>query len=742
MNAYYKLYVKSIFRLALSIVIKSSITADRMNMRLQALGKKVDRDNPYSWKYYMNLAGEYHATNAKMRIVSLDTQETIDFTVDNLRVHRATRREYTFGSRYYKDLVAKYPDDEILIGGIISPINKQMAIESKDHNILSYDKALVEPAEQDLIPALQRYFDLLFVRWHNMDYNLFERYYYPLILSGLATKIVPEILNIRKAAARTDQAHSYHLRQYLMSFSPVGLEFDYLSQKQKLYFRRNIQYLNRNLGRQEISDELTQKVLTDRGFSLAKYDIEHRYIDMPNKVLDPEIRLIRTSINGIEAASGSDSKTVAELLDLELPLARDNPLRWDQTLTETTWNMQNSLWNKLPTKVLESNVVDLTDASPYTITDSLLNHWIYLSHFNYYRAVISFTNPANGDVYRLSVKNAFIFYLYAFNKANNITLNKLPVISANRVRRIPAATWKELRGLSQPKKVPDYYIDKIIDDQVDIVPIISTETFREVCVDINKVMLAHREMRLYNQDFIAEGQLHTVIDRCYMDIRIDLGNTVNYDDWLIDQAIDTTAMGRLEYGLIAAEIFKTATGGDLGNTSTTRQIHAAMIRIMQHLGPYSVQYIAQINDSPIKVVDGKFPILTIPRQELSSHTFIEAEFSTILDMNAHETTAHSFKMPVPQITMESHTEKAALFIPVDARIVLKGITTKLVTAEVVLPQIAMLEKEVVDLSTLSWQGISGYNAIPSAPIASLITDGNLVGYEQLTPSRRQAMLSL
>ena len=741
MNAYYKLYVKSVFRLALSIVIKSSITADRMNARLASLGWAVDYDDPFTWKYYMNLAGEYHASNTLMQVVSLDTQETIDFTVENLTVHRATRREYTFGSRYYKDLVAKYPDQEILIGGIINPIDKTTAIESKDHNILSYDKSLVEPVEQNLMVELQRYIDLLFVRWHNSDYNLFDPYYYPLMLSGLATKFVPEILNIRKAAARTDQAHSYHLRQYLMSFSPVGLEFDYLTQKQKLYFRRNIKYLNLNLGRQEITDELTQHVLTDRGFSLAKYDYEHNYTDLVAN-LDPEIKLQRITLNGIDAASGSDTKTVSELLDLELPLARDNPLRWDESLKDVTWNMQNSLWNKLPTKVLESNVVDLTDAEPFTLTEILLNHWIYLSHYDYFKSVIAFTNPANGDVYRLSVKNAFIFYLYAYNKANDITLEKLPVISANRVRRIPKPSWQELRDLAPPKKVPDYYIDKIFDDQATIVPYISTEAFRAACVEIHQIMLAHRRMRYFNQDFIAEGYLHTVVDRNYMDIRIDLGETVFYENWIKDQAIDTSAMGRLEYGLIAAEIFKVATGGDLGNTTTTRQVHAAMCRIMRELLPYSVQLIPQINDSPIKVVDGKFPILTIPRQTYYSHTFVELVLPEIIDVRAREYTVHEMKVPIPCVRMHSHVEKAALFVPVDARITLKSITTKLIPAEVVLPQMTLLEPDVIDLSTLEQVGTAGYNAIAGKDLGDLITDGNLSGYELLTPSRRQSMLNL
>jgi hypothetical protein len=700
----------------------------------------VNPDDPASWKYYRNLAGLYHTADTMMTVTSLDTREIIDFTIENLKVHRATRREYKFGSDYYKALLKRYPDQSILIGGIIGPIDTATAIASKDHNILSYDTALVESNEQQLIPSIQRYIDLMFVRWHNADYNLFEPFYYTMMLAGLAGQLVPEILNLRKLATKTDQAHSYHIRQYLMSFSPVGREFDFLTQKQKLYLYRNIRYLNLNIGRQEILDELTQKILTDRGFSLAKYMIEHNYGKMPIDALDPEIRLNRITVNGIEPAFGSNSKTVAEMLDMELPLARDNPLHWEEALADTTWKMTNSLWNKLPTKVLESNVVDLTDAEPFTLTEVLLNHWIYLSHFNYFKSVITFTNPANGDKYNLSVKDAFIFYLYAYNASNAIKLKKVPTISANRVRRIPPATWNELRGMADKKKVPDYYVDKIIDDQVPIIPYISTEAFREACVDIHKIMLAHREMRFYNGDYIAEGQLHTIIDRCYMDIRIDLGENAYYQDWLDEKGIDTSAMGRLEYSLIAAEIFKTATGGDLGNQTTTRQVHAAMIRIMRTLSPYSVQFIAQINDSPIKIIDGKFPTLTIPHMKSYSHIDVELVIPVIQDMNAREHTYHHVPVPVPLMGVRITEEKARMFVPVEALIKVKATTTKYMPTEIAAPKVFLRDPEVVDISTLEWDGVVGYEAIPPKDLSEMFTDNQLSGYEQLTESRRQSLL--
>lgn len=741
MNAYYRLYIKSIIKLTATLVIKSAYTAKSMNDKLMALGQAVDIDNPRSWKYYLNLAGQYHPTQTVMQVTSLDTLETIDFTQANLLIHRATRKEYTYGTRYYSDLVAAYPDQLMLIDGIINPISVDTAISAADHNILSYDKSLVEPNEQHLIPSLQKYIDLYFAQYYNSDYTLFDPYYHVGFLAILYSKIPVEILLLRKAACKTDQAHSYHIRQYLLSNSEIGQEFDLMTKKQKLFFYRNLLYLNRNIGRTETFDLLTQKVLTDRGFGLAGYRLGHDYEHLVRDLV-PEVQVDRDTLNGIPPAQGSNKKTVGEVLDMELPLARDNYIVRDDTETHTNNVMQHSLFNNLKTKVLESNVVDRTDSEPFTLTEVLLNHWIYLSHYDRYKSVVAFTNPANGEAYKLSVKNAFIFYLYAFNRSLGVELKKVPVISANRVRRIPLPTKDELMSATDRKKVPEYYIDYILDTQVNIGTYVSIASFREMCQEVQRVMLSHREMRHFNPDYIAEGQLHTIIDRCYQDIRIDLAEEMDYDIWLDTMGIDIKSMGRLEYELIAAEIFKVATGGDLGNTSRLRDIHAAMLRIMGALSSYSIQYIAQINDSPIKIIDGKFPKLTIPQELTEQVTMIENPIPEILDMDAYETERFSVPVNVVKVDMSVRSEAIRQKIPVDVGIRLIGTGTTPHPIEVQVPQVTLRRPEVVDISVLVQDGIAGYLPIPKVDIEDYVDSDVLFGYDSLTEARLRNFLPL
>ena len=742
MNAYYRLYIKSILKFVATLVIKSSYTADTMNQKLLATNQVVNADDPYSWKYYLNNAGLYHVTNLLMQITSLDDGTIIDFTQANLAIHSATRKQYTYGNRYYTELVAAYPDQQMLINGIINPIDIETAIEADDHTILKYDTTLVEASEQQLIPDIQRYVTWAYKRWDNSDYALFEPFYYPAFLGILYTRLPMEVILSRKRVCKTDQAHSYHLRQYISSFNQdVGNEFDLMTLKQKLFTYRNLRYLNLNIGREETFELITQKYLTDRGFSLAGYDVAHDYSTLTAD-LKPTVTFERKTLNGIDPPMGSNIKTPVQLLELETPLARDNELVQDDTVISVTAEMVKFKGNLLKTKILESNVVDRTDAEPFTLTDVLLNHWIYLSHFDRYTSVVAFTNPSNGDAYRLSAKDAFIFYMYAYNRSIGIKLPNVPVIYARRVRRIPLPLKVDLMAMTTRKKVPEYYIDYILGTQVQIGNYISISSFREMCQDVQGVMLNHRDMRNYNGDYKAEGQLHSIIDNCYMDIAIDLAEEVSYDTWLNSVGIDITSMGDLEFSTISDTLFNVATGGNLTNATRVREVHASMLRIMTALSSYSIQYIEQINDSPLKIIDGKFPKLSVPKEFGETDYEVENPIPTILHLFENDVTSMEHPMPYPRVDMLVKDVLALARVPVDVGITLLGSITLSQEIPLSMPSIRLLNNPQTSLNDIAQTEEAGYLAIPNHALSDMVITPVLTGYELLTDARRRNMLNL
>ena len=156
-NNHYQLYVDNTLSLAETIVIKFEAAAEALNLAVISQNgyAAVDNETKSSWKYYQNISGQYHFTDTMIQVNSLDLAERIDFTADNLKVHTATRKAYEYGSRYYRDLLQQYPDQELLILGILYPCDIDQAIAAVDGTILTYPAKYVEASEYTFIFKLQ-----------------------------------------------------------------------------------------------------------------------------------------------------------------------------------------------------------------------------------------------------------------------------------------------------------------------------------------------------------------------------------------------------------------------------------------------------------------------------------------------------------------------------------------------------------------------------------------------------------
>ena len=173
-------YHASCMKLAKSMVLKSTATAIAMNNEVNAkfaaydTSYLVDTLHPETWRYYCHLQGKYHYTDELMQVRSLDTLQTIDFTPENLKLHRATWIHYKDKGEYYYELIAKYPDQHLLVDGICNPIDFETAYKAEEYSILDYDRSLVEEQEVDLIPKLNRQIIETCNRFHSRGYGAFD----------------------------------------------------------------------------------------------------------------------------------------------------------------------------------------------------------------------------------------------------------------------------------------------------------------------------------------------------------------------------------------------------------------------------------------------------------------------------------------------------------------------------------------------------------------------------------------
>ncbi len=668
-SMHYNVFLKEVFGLAATLTIKSEATANALNDHLTSRGLPVEELNPRTWKYYLNLSGQYHATDQKMVVRSSDTGEDILFSVENLAEHRTTAGDYAYGSKKYRDLLSRFPEQQELILGILNPVNINEAIAADDHSILYYDKKLVEEQEVNLIPKLQAWINAVFHRWYVSNFSLYADLHDAAFLTILYAHIPQTVLNIRVENCKTEMAHSYHIREYLDSFGDLGKYFDYMTWKQKLFFYRNLRYLNTHAGRWETFDLLTERVFTDRRFPLSEFAIQHQDANIVEDLV-PQVQMLRRSINGYESELGSDIQSVREVLTLEDSLATQNLEVKDDSELAITTSMRLSKFSALETKVLESSMVDRTGSGGVSLEDMIVNHWPYLAKMGRYNTLVNFIHPTTGEDVNLNAYDAFLLYLYAYSKAASNELVDVPTVGCWCVRRVPLPTKMELRKYVTRDAVPDYFLDEALRDNPEITNVISPITFYELVQKIHARYGLHEDLYRYQEDMYTNGEVELMVGRFYHDHYIVPEQETSYTQWLSSRNLDFSLLNEDQFYTLAMEIYTKATGYVADDTQKLSEIHSAHVNMMAQLSTYSVQFVHNSNSNELVELRwkalrggdidtysrnserGVFPPLTILSAKGRSRGKIDTTLRLLELFNERTYTVHSERYEVSNLIYE------------------------------------------------------------------------------------------
>lgn len=604
-NKYYQLYLDKVTQLAQTIVIKSDDTAAAMNLYIKGTygDDYVDESNPETWRYYKHLAGEYHQVDQPMYVTSMDTLEKILFSKENLAIHRATAKAYAFGTRHYQELVSQYPKQEMLILGILYPSDRSVAIVAKDGQILTYPKELVEVNEYSLIERLQTWLYGFKLRWHNPQYGISDNLYVPTMLGIMYLNLIPAILNFRLESCLTNEAHSYHVRQYLLSHGIKDENIDYLTTKQALWLYRNINYILRNAGKNETFDWLVEHIMTERSLPLAEYTMRHDTTDQLANIY-PEVLFRRKELNLGFSYDNKSTLSVDEMLTKEADLARNNATYQEEAAEEINLLMRNSTSSVLLTKALESSMVDYTDSTPYKLSDVLLHHWLMMSEAGLYNSVVGFNDPVTGERVALTSKDAYCFMWYCFGQSIGIPMEEFPTVLAKRVSRHPMPTVDEIRKVTNHRYVSREMAQTVRDMQVALEPVISIEAFYLQCLGIYRAANQQRRYVAGQNHKDTRAYVMNMVEQLYSDNTYQLGDgEVNYSRWLTDRNISVDGWSRDNFDAAYREIVNEATGMTLNTGTSIKDLQAAMVGILSQLSSYSVQFMVKINRSTIRMMD-------------------------------------------------------------------------------------------------------------------------------------------
>ena len=614
-----------------TLVIKSKYAVYAINEDLiKRFGEQaVDFSNPWSWKYYMNIAGEYHPTDSLMNVISLDTKDSITFSVENLTKHTATAEAYKQGSRFYYSLVHRYPEQEFLINCILTPSDKDAAIAAQDGAILSYDKTLVFDYERTLIHDLQDFIYRHSSRWNVEAFALTDPYYAFMQRVGLGLILIEEVSNLRLKRCKTNEVHDFHLRQYLASHHKLDRWLDYLTREQALWLYRNVLYIERNAGQTKTFASLIENILDKRGIPLV--DITIKQLDEFFETYYPVVMAKRTHLTKTTSFNVDEFMTLDNLLTNELGTAYGNEDHLFRKKDEIVNLISNANTTSLGTKDLESNMLDLTNSVPDPLEEVMMRQLVFMAYNGLYKAVVNFEDPKNGFTYSLDAVDAVAYMFYLTFKAEGLGFDYMPGVINTKYRQHPRPDASVLKDLIEPGME---WLMPLAEDLVSAQPIITECTSVSMFYDLTyKVYLEHQrhwKLLAATHDMYVRGVLEQMLLKLFAAQHCDFSKGETVNAWKDRLNLPTYNYTWEEANLLIKEIFQKATGFTVDNKQSLRNIQKALIELTMTLSSYSIQIMKDINDSSI-VMTGGNALRTSPQG-----SYIEDFVSAIIPIRMNE----------------------------------------------------------------------------------------------------------
>lgn len=648
MDTTFDAYRDKTLLLVQSMVIKHQHHATAINNKLRRLGYRIDSD-PRTWKYYLNIAGIYHAYDKDLLLSKSDQQSeymqikvasdegpvSADFVKEMFNGENADpamANEYKYGTQYHTELINKYPEFLTLIQGILNPIDVSLSTTSYDGDILligDYIKDinvlngkpyfrkinpsvfdiddLIEDHEADIIYDIQQWIYLFLKRWINHEYVPIEDLYFPTKWGTMVSCLIGAIMNIRLSQIKTNKACTFHIKSYLDSRNGLGQYVANLNIKEILWLYRNIDWLSLHHGETKTFEMILNNILTPSGIPLSAYELIHDN----DKIHDDERPLIQARSVGLnfnpQNVVGTRRYSIKEVIEAQEAIAPYNAKDLDQDAHRIELTGSRATRSHLKTKVLESGLIDLTNYIPYQLEDVLANYWAYSVARGTYKGTAFFTHPRTKERLQFTMLNTLVLLIYAYNKGQyDIDLEKIPPVYVRGIFRETnrtlnpnfrvRPTFAELRSKIDRVSFPDQELAKAMGR---FTPIYehrnSTEFFEHVSDAWDELNRQYR----YSEDcpYINRSAYRNWASRNtqWNGMEVDLPNTGrNYSDWFSSMNLNPSDFERVDWLNLMTELFLYGTGFRENVNRSLRNVQRACLSILSAFSSYSTHV---INDS-------------------------------------------------------------------------------------------------------------------------------------------------
>lgn len=616
-NNLFNLYLQSAMDFAQTVVIKLDDIAQALNLYVinqTGSASSVTNDRT-TWKYYQNISGKYHSIDRPMYVESLDGNGEILFSLASLASNPITASSYAFGTAFYNELIATYPEQEQLILGILYPCDIHAAVTAKEGTILAFPPNLVEAAEVNFINDLQRWVYDYLDRWVNRAYatnnNLFSAAY----LGQLALTMVPKILNIRLRKCKTNEAHSFHIGQYLRSHGFLDSYINELTQEQILDFYRNINYYVRHSGTKANFDTLVNLTMQKRGLPIYAYEAQHNptaieyIVPGQNSGIDPAISFVKRPLNQAGSVQKQPNATLTDVFTILNDAAPGNEAYHKDHKEEILDTLTKSRSAHYRTKVVES-VLDVTSSTYVQASDDVvLNQWLLLSASGVYQYVFKYLPPGATAAIQLNQQEAVALWAYAVEQVltpevkpdNYVESTMVPRLGVARVFKSTLPTLDQLSAIVDPGRITTSDITTLLS----LVPqtptgLFTANSFQSYCSTVHTNSYAMYRYYSYMEEPLQRAMGQMVMESLFCNKLVELPSLtlthspyagVDWTSFLSGIGFNQPSYSKLDYFNLSVDLYKQATGSELNAVADPANIQAAMVSLLRLLSSYGVTFV-------------------------------------------------------------------------------------------------------------------------------------------------------
>jgi hypothetical protein len=373
---------------------------------------------------------------------------------------------------------------------------------------------------------------------------------------------------------------------------------------------------------------LIEHLLTERGIPLGEYEIKQQ--DSYSNYI-PNTTAVSNPLNGQYNQLFDNTLEVDQLFGKESGQAPGNELylKYSQETQMARFSYGDA--STVQTKVLHSSMVDLSNATPDTFEEIAIRQWCQMANNGLYEAYVTFRDPISSEVYSLHALDAFFYMQYLAMRRDGFELFEIPEYLNMRQRRRPKPTVDDLLSVVDYKARDLRYIaEAIVAGQPSVIQCLSVDAFSQLVLKLYEESYRHWFIISSMEDYYERALVENMVHQLYEDERTEFNlGVAHVGEWLHAMNLPAYDYDRTEADLLIKAIFEAGAGIKLDGTKQLRNIQKALIDLMTELSSYSIQFVREINDTDVIIIN--WPAVRLGNQRLHMEYLVPVDNGVIVE---------------------------------------------------------------------------------------------------------------